>query len=86
MKVKMNIDTTITNFPITKSWEKGKLAVKEGRMNDARNCFDQGIVMVAAHTQLMGDDSDDLIIENKSRKVWLMRLWKCGLENNGLLL
>jgi len=86
MKVKMNVNTTITNFPITKAWEGGQLAVKEGRMNDARDYFDQGIAMVAAHTQLMGDDSDNLIIEKKSRKVWLMRFWKVGLENNNLLL
>jgi len=31
MKVKMNIDTTITNFPITKVWKKGKKAIKEGK-------------------------------------------------------
>ena len=86
MKVTMNVNTTITNFPITKAWEGGQLAVKEGRMNDARDYFDQGIAMVAAHTQLMGDDSDNLIIEKKSRKVWLMRFWKVGLENNNLLL
>ena len=86
MKVEMNVDTTVTNFPITKAWERGQLAVKEGRMDDARNYFDQGIAMVAAHTQLTGDDSDGLIIEKKSRKVWLMRFWKVGLENNGLLL
>ena len=27
----MLIDTTITDFPITKAWEKGQLAIKEGR-------------------------------------------------------
>jgi len=55
-------------------------------MNDARDYFDMGIAMVAAHTQLTGDESDTLVIEKKQRKVWLMRFWKVGLENNNLLL
>ncbi len=82
----MLINTKITKFPITKAWEQGQLAVKEGRMNDARDYFDMGIAMVAAHTQLTGDASDTLVIEKKQRKVWLMRFWKVGLENNNLLL
>tara|TARA_R110000824_G_C14922697_1_gene647889 strand:+ start:193 stop:441 length:249 start_codon:yes stop_codon:yes gene_type:complete len=82
----MLINTKITNFPITKAWEQGQLAIKEGKMNNARDYFDMGIAMVAAHTQLTGDGSDDLIIEKKPRKVWLMRFWKVGLENNNLLL
>ena len=86
MKENLKVNTTVTNFPITKAWEKGQKAVKEGRMNDARDYFDQGICMVASHTQLTGDASDNLIIEKKERKVWLMRFWKVGLENNNLLL
>ena len=82
----MKVDTAITNFPITKAWEKGQLAIKENRRNDARDCFDQGLAMIAAHTQLIGDGSDNLVIENKTRKLWLMRFWKVGLENNNLLL
>ena len=38
----MLIDTKVTKFPITKAWEKGQLAVKEGRMDDARDMFDMG--------------------------------------------
>ena len=45
----MLIDTNVTKFPITKAWEKGQLAVKEGRMNDARDYFDMGIAMVACY-------------------------------------
>ena len=28
----MIIDTNVTKFPITKAWEKGQKAVKEGKM------------------------------------------------------
>ena len=45
----MLIDTKVTKFPITKAWEKGQLAVKEGKMDDARDYFDMGIAMVAAY-------------------------------------
>ena len=39
-----------TEFPITKEWQKGQLAVKEGRMDDARDWFDSGIAMVATYS------------------------------------
>jgi len=81
----MLIDTKVTNFPITKAWEKGQLAVKEGRMNDARDYFDMGIAMVACFSDLEEDYSDDLMIEGKRRGLWLMRFW-VALEKNGLLL
>ena len=86
MNKEMKVDTTVTDFPITKAWNKGKLALKEDRMDDARDCFDQGLAMISAYSQLMGDSSDELIVEGKTRKLWLMRFWKVGLENNGLLL
>ena len=86
MKKEMKVDTNVTNFPITKTWEKGLLALKEDRMDDARDCFDQGLAMISAYSQLMGDSSDELIVEGKKRSLWLMRFWKVGLENNGLLL
>jgi hypothetical protein len=82
----MLINTKATKFPITKAWEKGQLAVKEGRMNDARDYFDMGIAMCSAYSIEVKDCSDDLIIEGKTRKLWLMRFWKVGLENNNLLL
>jgi hypothetical protein len=86
MKVKMNIDTTITNFPITKVWKKGKKAVKEGKRDEARDFFDMGIVMVAKLSMDKNDCGDDFIIEGTTRKLWLTRFWKVGLENNNLLL
>ena len=82
----MLIDTNVTNYPVTKAWEKGKLAVKENRMNDARNYFDMGIAMVATYSMEKNDCGDDLIIEGKTRRLWLTRFWKVGLENNNLLL
>lgn len=82
----MLIDTKVTKFPITKAWEKGQLAVKENRMDDARNYFDMGIAMVAAHSMELNEFGDESIIEGKTRKLWLMRFWKVGLENNNLLL
>lgn len=82
----MNINLKQTNNPISKVWQMGKQAVKEGRMNDARDCFDMGIVMVATYSDLHDDYSDELEIEGKTRKLWLMRFWKVGLENNNLLL
>ena len=86
MKKEMKVDTNVTNFPITKTWEKGLLALKEDRMDDARDCFDQGLAMISAYSQLMGDNSDELIVEGKKRSLWLTRFWVRGLENNGLLL
>ena len=86
MKKEMKVDTNVTNFPITKTWEKGLLALKEDRMDDARDYFDQGLAMISAYSQLMGDNSDELIVEGKKRSLWLMRFWVRGLENNGLLL
>mgnify|MGYP003984332851 FL=1 len=82
----MLINTKITQFPITKAWEKGQLAIKEGRMNDARDYFDMGIAMVAAYSIETSEFGDETIIEGKTRKLWLMRFWKVGLENNNLLL
>ena len=75
-----------TKFPITKAWEKGQLTVKEGRMDDARDWFDSGIAMVATYSMEKNEFGDETIIENKTRKLWLMRFWKVGLENNNLLL
>ena len=75
-----------TEFPITKAWLKGHLAVKEGRMDDARDWFDSGIAMVATYSMEKNEFGDETIIENKTRKLWLMRFWKVGLENNNLLL
>lgn len=85
MNKEMKVDTTVTDFPITKAWKKGKLALKEDRMDDARDCFDQGLAMISAYSQLMGDSSDGLIVEGKKRSLWLMRFW-VALEKNGLLL
>tara|TARA_B100001559_G_scaffold320229_1_gene331768 strand:- start:486 stop:740 length:255 start_codon:yes stop_codon:yes gene_type:complete len=82
----MLIDTKVTKFPITKAWEKGQLAVKEGRMDDARDMFDMGIAMVATYSMEKDSFGDETIIEGKTRKLWLMRFWKVGLENNNLLL
>ena len=55
-------------------------------MDDARDYFDMGIAMVAAHSMELNEFSDESIIEGKTRKLWLMRFWKVGLENNNLLL
>jgi hypothetical protein len=82
----MLINTKITKFPITKAWEKGQLALKEDRMDDARDYFDMGIAMVAAYSIETSEFGDETIIEDKTRKLWLMRFWKVGLENNNLLL
>jgi hypothetical protein len=71
--------------PITKTWELGLQAVKEKRMDDARNCFDFGIAMVAHHS-LEQNLRDKDLIESVKREVWLMRFWKLGLEKNNLLL
>ena len=65
---------------------KGQLAVKEGRMDEARDWFDSGIAMVATYSMENNEFGDETIIENKTRKLWLMRFWKVGLENNNLLL
>tara|TARA_B110000977_G_scaffold150283_1_gene190546 strand:+ start:314 stop:565 length:252 start_codon:yes stop_codon:yes gene_type:complete len=75
-----------TEFPITRAWKKGQLAVKENNMDEARDWFDSGIAMVATYSIENNEFSDDSIIENKTRKLWLMRFWKVGLENNNLLL
>ena len=75
-----------TEFPITKAWKNGQLAVKEGRMDEARDWFDSGIAMVATYSMENNEFRDESIIENKTRKLWLMRFWKVGLENNNLLL
>ena len=82
----MIIDTNATEFPITKAWEKGQKAVKEGKMDNARDYFDMGIAMVACYSDETNQYADETIIENKTRKLWLMRFWKVGLENNNLLL
>jgi len=86
MEVDVKVNTSITNFPITKVWKAGKKAIKEGRRDDARDYFDSGIVMVATLSDMANDHSDEFMIEGKPRGLWLMRLWKVGLENNGLLL
>ena len=39
-----------SEFPITKAWQKGQLAVKEGKMDEARDWFDSGIAMVATYS------------------------------------
>tara|TARA_B110000858_G_scaffold87725_1_gene101339 strand:+ start:19 stop:270 length:252 start_codon:yes stop_codon:yes gene_type:complete len=75
-----------TEFPITRAWKKGQLAVKENNMDEARDWFDSGIAMVATYSIENNEFSDDSIIEDKTRKLWLMRFWKVGLENNNLLL
>ena len=81
----MNINLKQTNNPISKVWQMGKQAIKEGRMNDARDCFDMGIAMVASYSDLVEDYSDELEIEGKRRGLWLMRFW-VALEKNNLLL
>lgn len=81
----MNINLKQTNNPISKVWQMGKQAIKEGRMNDARDCFDMGIAMVATYSDLVEDYSDELEIEGKRRGLWLMRFW-VALEKNNLLL
>ena len=58
----MIIDTNVTNFPITKAWEKGQNAVKEGKMNDARDYFDKGIAMVACYSDETNQYADETII------------------------
>ena len=75
-----------TEFPITRAWKKGQLAVKENNMDEARDWFDSGIAMVATYSIENNEFSDDSIIEDKTRKLWLMRFWTVGLENNNLLL
>ena len=55
-------------------------------MDEARDWFDSGIAMVATYSMENNEFSDETIIENKTRKLWLMRFWKVGLENNNLLL
>ena len=82
----MNINLKQTNNPISKVWQMGKQAVKEGRMDDARDWFDSGIAMVATYSMENDSYDDETIIEGKTRKLWLMRFWKVGLENNNLLL
>jgi len=42
--------------------------------------------MVATYSMENNEFADESIIENKTRKLWLMRFWKVGLENNNLLL
>ena len=74
-----------TEFPITRAWKKGQLAVKENNMDEARDWFDSGIAMVATYSIENNEFSDDSIIEDKTRKLWLMRFWTVGLENNNLL-
>ena len=86
MKVKLNIDTTVTDFPVTKVWKKGKQALKENRRDDAHDFFDMGIAMVAKLSMENNSYGDDFIIEGKKRQLWLMRFWKVGLENNNLIL
>ena len=81
----MLIDTKVTEFPITKAWEKGQKAIKANKMDLARDYFDSGIAMTAAYSDLVEDYSDDLMIENKRRGLWLMRFW-VALEKNNLLL
>jgi len=85
MKAKLNVNTAVTDYPVTKAWEKGQLAVEEGRMDDARDYFDSGIAMVGKLSldNKLGDKDK---IEGKTRKLWLTRFWKVGLENNNLLL
>jgi len=82
----MLIYTNVTNYPVTKAWEKGKFAVKENRLNDARNYIDIGITIVYTYSMEKNDCGDDLGIEGKTRRLWLTRFWKVGLENNNLLL
>ena len=55
-------------------------------MDDARDYFDMGIAMVATYSMEKNDCGDDLVIEGKTRRLWLTRFWKVGLENNNLLL
>ena len=72
----MLIDTKVTKFPITKAWEKGQLSVKEGRMDDARDYFDMGIAMVAAHSMELNEFSDESSCSRGEGK-------GCGSSTNG---
>jgi hypothetical protein len=78
----MLIDTKVTEYPVTKAWEKGNEELKNGNRDDY---FDLGIAYVA---QLSMDEGlgDRDKIEGKTRKLWLTRFWRVGLENNNLLL
>ena len=51
-----------TVFPITKAWQKGQLAAKEGRMDEARDWFDSGIAMVATYSMENNEFADESII------------------------
>ena len=92
IKLDLNTDRAFKNadviidFTVPKAWEKGQKAVKEGKMDDARDYFDMGIAMVACYSDETNQYADETIIESKTRKLWLMRFWKVGLENNNLLL
>jgi hypothetical protein len=81
----MLIDTKVTEYPVTKAWEKGNEELKNGNRDEARDYFDLGIAYVA---QLSMDEGlgDRDKIEGKTRKLWLTRFWKVGLGNNDLLL
>jgi len=81
----MLIDTKVTEYPVTKAWEKGNESLKNGNRDEARDYFDLGIAYVA---QLSMDEDlgDKDKIEGKTRKLWLTRFWRVGLGNNDLLL
>ena len=81
----MKIKSKTTNKPVTKTQENGLRAIKEGRRDDARDCFDMGIVMIATYAD-DGHVEDDYMIEGVRKGLWHTRFWKVGLENNNLLL
>ena len=81
----MKLKSKITNKPVTKTWENGLRAIKEGRRDDARDFFDMGIVMIATYTD-EGHTEDDYLIEGVRKGLWHTRFWKVGLEGNNLLL
>ena len=81
----MKLKSKTTNNPVTKAWENGLRAIKEGRRDDARDFFDMGIVMIATYAD-EGHEDDDYLIEGVRKGLWHTRFWKVGLENNNLIL
>jgi len=69
---------------ITENYKKGLQLIKEGKMDDARDCLDTALAHLSQQTveYKLTDKSE---VEGIRRELWLERIW-AALENNDLCL
>jgi ribosomal protein L20 len=69
---------------ITENYKKGLQLIKEGKMDDARDCLDTALAHLSQQTveYKLTDKSE---VEGVRRELWLERIF-AALENNDLML